>query len=127
MTVHDKASASSNEPVTISYTYRTVTAVDGHLQYFALEQPTRGLKIELAYGETDMDKVSILDFVASSREARVIRSADQVHDRTVRVEFEGWAFPRSGVAFIWSNENSAPLPPTPSSIAIHAPNENCCQ
>lgn len=90
------------EPVTISYTYRTVTAVDGHLLYFALEQPTRGLQIELTYGETNVDKVSVLDFVASSRAARVIRSADQLLERTVRVEFDGWAFPRSGMAFVWS-------------------------
>lgn len=93
----------TTEPVTISYTYRTVTAVDGHLLYFALEQPTRALKIEFAYGKTDLDKVSVLDFVASSRKARVIRSADQVPDRIVRVEFDDWAFPRSGVAFVWSD------------------------
>lgn len=40
--------ASPSESVNISYTYRTVTAVDGHLLYFALEQPTRGLKVALA-------------------------------------------------------------------------------
>lgn len=89
------------ESVSISYTYRTVTAIDGHLLYFALEQPTRGLKIQLSYG-TSIDKVSVLDFVASSREARIIRGSSHLPDQVVRVEFEGWAFPRSGVAFIWN-------------------------
>lgn len=103
VSVVDRPADPATEPVTISYTYRTVTAVDGHLLYFALEQPTRGLRIELAYGDTAIDKVSVLDFVASSRDARVIRSAEQVADRTVRVEFDDWAFPRSGVALVWSH------------------------
>lgn len=51
--------------------------------------------------------MSVLDFVASSRDARIVRSADQVPDRTVSVEFDEWAFPRSGVAFVWSETSGS--------------------
>lgn len=101
----------STEPVTIAYTYKTVTAADGHLLYFDLEQPTNGISVELSYGETPIEAVSVLDFIASSREARIIRSPKQVPERSVRLEFDGWAFPRSGVAFVWSDEARPPSSP----------------
>lgn len=103
----------SEQPVTIAYTYKTVTTADGHLLYFDLEQPTNGISVEIAYGETPIDTVSVLDFIASSRKARIVRSPAQVPERSVRLEFDGWAFPRSGVAFVWSSEASrAPFNPS---------------
>lgn len=88
-------------PVTISYTYRTVTARRGHLLYVDIEQPTRGMEVELDYGDCPIERVSVLDLIASSRATRVERTPETVPGKSVRVSFDGWAFPRSGVGFVW--------------------------
>jgi hypothetical protein len=92
-------------PVTISYTYRTLTTERGHLLYVDIEQPTRGIDVELDYGDCDIERVSVVDLIASSRATRIERTPTSVPERSVRVSFDGWAFPRSGVGFVWvSNE-----------------------
>jgi len=88
-------------PVTLSYTYRTVTAERGHLLYIDIEQPTRGIEVELDYGDCAIERVSVLDLIASSQSTRVERTPTSVPERSVRVSFDGWAFPRSGVGFVW--------------------------
>lgn len=94
-------------PVTISYTYRTVTAERGHLLYVGIEQPTRGIEVELDYGDCDIERVSVMDLIASSRSTRTERTPTSVPGRSVRVSFDGWAFPRSGVGFVWVSGTEA--------------------
>jgi hypothetical protein len=89
-----------NEPVRISYTYRTITAERGHLLYIDIEQPTRGVEVALDYGDCDIEQVSVLDLIASSRTTRVERTPASVPGRSVSVSFDGWASPRSGVGFV---------------------------
>jgi hypothetical protein len=97
--------ANDDTPMTISYTYRTVTARRGHLLYIDIEQPTRGIDIELDYGDCDIERVSVLDLIASSRAARVERTPESVPGKSVRVAFDGWVFPRSGVGFVWVSKD----------------------
>ncbi|WP_375477523.1 hypothetical protein [uncultured Jatrophihabitans sp.] len=92
----------SAERVTIAYTTRTLVAVHEHLLQLRVDQPTRGLSVELDYGSTTIEHVNVLDFIAGSEPVRVARSATSVPEKVVTVEFDGWAFPRSGVAFVWS-------------------------
>jgi len=92
------------QPITIAYTYRTVVPIDGHLLQVRVDQPTRGLSIELDYGDCDIDRVNVLDFIASSRDTRVVQSPQTVPGRSIGVEFDGWVFPRSGVAFVWADQ-----------------------
>jgi hypothetical protein len=94
------------EPVTVAYTYRTVTAANGHLLRLRVDQPTRGLAIELDYGDTDITDVTVVDFIASSEQTRISRSPNSVAGRTVAIDFDGWVFPRSGVAFVWMVDDS---------------------
>lgn len=102
-----KEAVERQEPVTVAYTYRTVTAADGHLLRLRVDQPTRGLSIDLDYGDTDIAEVSVVDFIASSDRTRVAHSSDAVPGRSVSVEFDGWVFPRSGVAFVWTHRPPA--------------------
>ncbi|WP_306359799.1 hypothetical protein [Nocardia sp. CC227C] len=88
-------------PVTIAYTYRTVTERRGHLLFVDIEQPTRGIEVELDYSDCAIERVSVLDFIASSRATRIERSPNTVPGRSVRVGLDGWVFPRSGVGFVW--------------------------
>ena len=89
------------EPVSIAYTYRTLIAADGHLLQLRVDQPTRGLTVELDYGDTDISHVNVLDYISSSEPTRVSASPATVPGRSVTVEFDGWVLPRSGVAFVW--------------------------
>jgi hypothetical protein len=88
-------------PVTISYTYRSLVAERGHLLYIDIEQPTRGIEVELDYGDCNVERVTVLDLIASSQATRIERTPESVPGRSVRVSFDGWAFPRSGFGFVW--------------------------
>jgi len=89
------------KPVTITYTYRTVVPVRGHLLHLDLEQPTKGVDIELDYSDCGIEYVNVVDFIASSERTRVSQSPTSVPGQRVSVGFDGWVFPRSGVAFVW--------------------------
>lgn len=91
----------SDTPVTIAYTFCTITEQHGHLLYIDVEQPTRDIEIELDYGDCDIERVSVLDFIASSRTTRIERTPTSVPGKTVRAAFDDWAFPRSGIGFVW--------------------------
>lgn len=91
----------AGEPVTISYTYRTVTQINGHVLFFDIEQPTRDLSIDFDYTDCGIDRVSVLDLVPSVRPTRIERTPPTLSSSGVRVELDGWTFPRSGVAFVW--------------------------
>ncbi|MCA4994223.1 hypothetical protein HWD35_05815 [Tsukamurella tyrosinosolvens] len=94
------------EPVTIAYTYRTVVRRDGHLLHFDIEQPTRGISVEFDYGDTDIDRVSVLDLIPTTQAARTERTPKEVPARIIRVDYAGWMFPRSGFAFVWTTPAS---------------------
>lgn len=87
----------------LSCTYRTLSAVEGHLLRLRVDQPTRGLTVELDYTDTDIAEINVLDFIASSDRAQISRTPVGVPGKKVSVEFDGWAFRRSGVAFVWAD------------------------
>jgi hypothetical protein len=89
-------------PVKVAYTYRTVTNPDGHVLQVRVDQPSQNLSVTLDYGDTDIESVRALDFIASGRSAAISRSSGTVPGKSVTVDFEGWAFARSGIAFVWT-------------------------
>lgn len=95
------------KPVTISYTYRTITPQHGHLLFFDIEKPTRDLNITLDYTGTDIATISAIDLVPSVRPTRTEHSPPQIPTKTIRLEIDGWTFPRSGIAFIWVLESES--------------------
>jgi hypothetical protein len=97
----------SAEPVNIAYTYRTLVAANGHLLQLRVDQPTKGLAVSLDYSETDIDYVNVLDFIASGEHAIVSRTSALLPGKSVELDFDGWVFPRSGLAFVWDNSEAA--------------------
>jgi hypothetical protein len=95
-------------PVRIAYTYKTLVRRDGHLLYLALNQPTKGLNVQLRYGGVGIAAVSVLDFIASSRKTTVTTSPATLPEPTVGVTIDGWALPQSGVAFVWTLADESP-------------------
>lgn len=96
-----RESLEADRLVTVSYTYRTLVSRNGHLLHFDIEQPTRGISVELDYSDTDISYVKILDFIASSKKSRILQTPATVPGGSIGVEFDGWLMPRSGVAFVW--------------------------
>jgi len=99
-----KDTVETAQPVAVAYTYRTITPVNGHLLQLRVDQPTKGLSVELDYSDTDLVSVTVLDFIASSQRTRVAQSPPSLPGKVVAVDFDGWVFPRSGVAFVWSSD-----------------------
>lgn len=97
----ERDTVQAQRPVIITYTYRTLVARNGHLLHFDIEQPTRGIRVELDYSETDIDYVKLVDFIASSKKSRIVQTPATVPGKSIGVEFDGWLMPRSGVAFVW--------------------------
>ncbi len=99
----------AGEPVAVAYTYRTITPVNGHLLQLRVDQPTKALAVELDSSDTDLSSVTVLDFIASSQRTRIAQTPPTLPGKVMAVDFDGWVFPRSGVAFVWSYD--AALPP----------------
>lgn len=90
----------ATNPVVIAYTYRTLVAVGGNLLRLRVDQPTHGLAVTLDYTDTDLQNISVLDYIASGDRVSVKPSAPELPERTVEIDFDGWVLPRSGVAFV---------------------------
>lgn len=92
----------TGKPVRVSYLYRTITPDFGHLLHVDVDQPTRGFSVELDYSDTDIAEVSVLDLVASRSAARVERLPADLPGKSLSVRLDGWIFPRTGFAFVWT-------------------------
>lgn len=101
-TVNLGRNATDGREVTVVYTYRVLLARHGHLLYLDLPRPTKGLNVRFDYKDAGIRRVNTLDFVASAKPSTVEVTPPSVPDRAVTVTFNGWIFPRSGVAFVWS-------------------------
>lgn len=89
-------------PVAVAYTYRTVIPIDGHLLQLRVDQPTKGLSVDLDYTDAEVADVNVLDYITSSQRIRVSKSPLSVPKRSISIDFDGWVFPRSGIAFVWN-------------------------
>lgn len=93
--------ATEGHEVTIAYTYRILVQRHGHVLYLDLPRPTKGLHVQLDYAGAGIRRINVLDFIASSESARIDQAPESASARTVDIGFDGWIFPRSGVAFVW--------------------------
>ncbi|TLG09447.1 hypothetical protein FEK35_15080 [Nocardia cyriacigeorgica] len=90
---------------TIAYTYRLMPADHNRLLHFGVDQPTRGVDIELDYSDTDITHVNMIDFIPSSQKSVVIKSPDTVPGKTIGLQFDSWVMPKGGAAFVWVRKN----------------------
>jgi hypothetical protein len=90
----------SGDEVAISYTYRVLVQRHGHVLYLDLPRPAKGLHVQLNYAGAGIRRINTLDYIASNQQSRVDQTPDDLPARTIDVGFDGWVFPRSGVAFV---------------------------
>ncbi|MEV0710413.1 hypothetical protein [Nocardia aurea] len=88
-------------PRTIAFTYRLQPAPHSRWIQLYVDQPTRGVDIELDYSDTDIAYVNMIDFITSSQKSISSKTPDTVPDRRVGLRFDGWVMPHGGVAFVW--------------------------
>ncbi|MEV6873960.1 hypothetical protein [Amycolatopsis sp. NPDC051128] len=93
--------AISGDEATISYTYRVLVQRHGHLLFLDLPRPTKGVHVQMEYGQVDIRQVNVVDYFASPDASRVERSPKAAPARTIDVRFDGQVFPRAGAAFVW--------------------------
>jgi hypothetical protein len=93
--------AAAGNEVTVSYTYRVLVQRHGHVLYLDFPRPAKGSHIQLNYAGAGIRRINTLDYIASNQQARVDYTPDDSPAKTVDVGFDGWVFPRSGVAFVW--------------------------
>jgi hypothetical protein len=89
------------QEVTVSYTYRVLAQRHSHLLYLDLPRPTKGFRVRLDYAGAGIRRINTLDYFASTEQARVEQAPAAAPAKTVDIAFDGWIFPRSGVAFVW--------------------------
>jgi hypothetical protein len=93
--------------VIIAYMYRVLVQRHGHLLYLDLPRPTKGVHVQLDYSHAGIRRVNVVDYFASPANSRVEHSPASTPAKTIDVGFDGWVFPRAGVAFVWVLEHDA--------------------
>jgi hypothetical protein len=89
----------------IAYTFRVLAQRHSHLLYLDLPRPTKSVHVRLNYGDAGIRRVNTLDYFASNQQSRLEQTSADVPAKTIDVGFDGWVFPRSGVAFVWVLED----------------------
>lgn len=91
----------ARQPVTLSYTYRTILRQAGHMVHVDVEQPSKGLDVDLDYGDCGIAEMRLIPFIASSKQVRSHVMPPTVPEKTVSIGFDGWVMPKQGVVAVW--------------------------
>ena len=99
------------EPVVVSFAFRTLVPRDGHVVHIDIDRPTKGLEVELTYDATAIRRVRLMDFASRGDGGRIITESEIP---VVRYRYDGWLFPRAGLVFAWTltDEGSITAPQT---------------
>ncbi|MGV9834290.1 hypothetical protein ACWDUL_08855 [Nocardia niigatensis] len=89
---------------TLAFTYRLRPAPHSRWIQLFVDQPTRGVDIELDYSDTDITYVNMIEFISSSQKTMTNKTPDSVPDKVIGLRFDGWVMPHGGVAFVWVQE-----------------------
>jgi hypothetical protein len=91
----------ARQRVTISYTYRTLVQQNGHLLHLDISHPTKGLHVEFSYGDCGIRYVNVLDYIAGAQRPQIAQLPATDPTPSVEISYDGWVFPKGGVAFVW--------------------------
>lgn len=83
------ADALSGETV-VSFTYHGLLQQHGHLLHVDLAKPTKGLTMNLAYGDAGIRYVSVADYVAAAKQPMISRRPTTDPSPAVSLIFDGW-------------------------------------
>lgn len=101
--------------VAIAYTHRILLQQHGHLMHIDLSQPVKGLSVQFSYKDCGIRSVNVLDYIAGARQPRITQLPPTDPAPSVEVSYDGWVFPKGGVAFVWVLESEMPTEKTSAS------------
>lgn len=113
----------AQQPVVMSFTYRSRLRRDGHMVHFDVDRPTKGFELELNYQDAGIVKMKLVDFISSTRRARVSEAPDVAGVKKYTMSYDGWVLPRAGVAFVWILEDES----LDESVQAHETQEGAAQ
>jgi hypothetical protein len=93
--------ANADKEITVSYTYRVLVKRHGHVLHLDLAQPTKDFRAELWYGDCGIRRMNVIDYLSGPRQPRYRHLEASDPSPSVEVAYEGWTFPKGGVAFVW--------------------------
>lgn len=91
--------------------------------HFDVDRPTKGFELELNYQDAGIAKMKLVDFVSSTRRARVSEAPDVAGVKKYTMSYDGWVLPRAGVAFVWILEDES----LDESVQAHETQEGAAQ
>lgn len=98
--------------VAISFTYRGLVLQHGHLLYIDLAKPTKGLTVNLAYGNAGISYVNFTDFIAAAKRPAISQAQATDPNPSVSLTFDGWVMPRGGMTFTWELDDESAVTPS---------------
>jgi hypothetical protein len=94
----------------ISYTYRTLVQRNGHLLHVDPARLSRDFTVRFSYAGCGIRLVNVLDSITGPRQPRITELPASDPTPSVEVSYDGWVFPKGGVAFIWVlDDEMAPM------------------
>ena len=100
-----EAVVAARRPVTLAYTYRTLVRQHGHLLHLDISLPTKGLHVEFSYKACGIGHVNLLDYIAGAQRPEIAQLPASDPTPSVEIAYDGWVFPKGGVAFVWVLES----------------------
>ena len=91
----------AQQPVVMSFTYRSRLRRDGHMVYFDIDRPVRGFSLEMDYRDTEIAQMLLVDHVSSTQRARIAKAPDVAGAQSYSFSYDGWVLPRAGITFVW--------------------------
>lgn len=92
----------ADEPVVMSFTYRSRLRRDGHMVHFDVDRPVKGFSLDISYQDAGISRVKLVDYLSSTHRTRVAELPDITGDTTYHVGYDGWVLPRAGVTLVWT-------------------------
>lgn len=97
-----------DEGCQVSYTYRVLAPQHGHLLFLDFDKPSKGVQIDFAYTGCGIKHVNAVDFLAGAKTSRIHHSSPTVPTSVISLSYDGWIFPKSGIAYTWSLDTEFP-------------------
>lgn len=82
----------------------------GHLLYLDVGQATKGFYAQLSYSDCGIRHLNVLDYIAGAQASRITQLPATDPTPSVEISFDGWVFPKGGVAFTWVLEREITAP-----------------
>lgn len=93
--------ADAGHEVVVSYTYRVLVQQHGHVLHLDLAQPTKDFTAQLSYGNCGIRYMNTIDYLSGPRQPRMTWLPASGPTPSVSIAYDGWTFPKGGVAFVW--------------------------